>query len=620
MKKRNEIVLEESANKNKKDKKPILNFKNDYYRLLSEFIIFTLIFSYFEIIASASLNYVVEYKYLIMFFITVCAIFLVINLIKNWIARFSVYTVLSVAFFALTILNIICLKYKHDGVSSSMIIVGLLVFIGAMFVVCFRNNRKKSMLYPRLIITSVVMYYVALPIYVNNLVPFGKMSYDKFFSAQNIGQLNYFMQDINCLINRELFEKHTVAYTAPSKKNVSKNTAYTGILEGKNVIQIMLEEEDYFFLNEKYTPNLYKLMTQGSYFSNFYSAFSYLSTYDAEFKTLTSAMGYTCNNYYLAYSNNTYSNSIANVLNNYNYKTIAMHNFRGEYFKRNKIWKNMGFSELYFIDSMPIYKELYPEHTDWYNGFPDVDFPLDSLMFETMKDYYAPVGLSQPFYSFILTIASHQEYKKHRNLYQKYYDILENDPLYNGYPQTYLTDMATIMDTDVGIGYMLEHLEENNMLDDTLIVIYTDHHSYNNEQDFSAFRDDLKTPYDIFKVPCMIYNPALPSGNNNLLTSQYDIVPTILDLLGIKYDTDIYYGQSMFDSNRDDRPIIFGAYKWINSKMYARNFTYTLLDTYYPMPNELYNETSQFVWKTIQKYNYFIYTDYFKKNNVTYIK
>ena len=51
--------------------------------------------------------------------------------------------------------------------------------------------------------------------------------------------------------------------------------------------------------------------------------------------------------------------------------------------------------------------------------------------------------------------------------------------------------MATIMDTDKGIGYMLNHLEENNMLDDTLIVIYTDHHSYNNEKDFSGYRDAL---------------------------------------------------------------------------------------------------------------------------------
>ena len=158
------------------------------------------------------------------------------------------------------------------------------------------------------------------------------------------------------------------------------------------------------------------------------------------------------------------------------------------------------------------------------------------------------------------------------------------------------------------------------MLDDTLIVIYTDHHSYNNEEDFAGYRDYLNTPYNIFKVPCIIYNKNLPNGNNNLLTSQYDIVPTIFDLLGVKYDTDIYYGQSMFDSARDDRPIIFGAYKWMNSKMYARNFGYTLTDTTYPMPVELYKETSNFVWKTIQKYNYFIYSDYFKKHNVTYIK
>lgn len=630
------------------------NFNSDLKRLLLEYISFLMIFVFIEIFASIALKYVMPIQYIVMFLITLTFIFFLINIIKNWKGRFTCYTIASVYIFAMSVLNCVYINFKHDAVSTSMVtevkmglefldsaasasyspinvfgvagfILIILIFLALMFfmfAVCFRNNRQKTTLYPRLLIGFIAAYFIALPIYSCNYAPFAHMPYEKFFSAQTIGQLNYLIQDLNCLIYREVVEKNTVFYVEPENPSLNETYSLTGSMEGKNVIQIMLEEEDYFFINEKYTPNLYNLMYKdGISFSNFYSTFSYLSTFDAEFKTLTSAMGYTCNNYYLAYPKNHYKNAIPNVLSNHGYTTIGMHNYRSCFFERDKLWANMGFDELYFIEQMDFYKELYPEFTDWYDSFPNVDFPPDSVMFKEMASHYAPTDLSNPFYSYILTIGSHQTYNEHRSTLQEYYDILAKDPMYDNYSSTYITDMVTIMDTDKGIGYMLDHLKTNNMLDDTLIVIYTDHHSYNNEEDFAGYRDFSENPYDIFRVPCVIYNPSLTPQVNDMLCSQYDIVPTIFDLLGIKYKTDYYYGQSLFADTRDDRPIIFGAYKWMNSKMYARNFDYVLLDSEFAYPEDSYKENSKYVWNTIQKFNYFIYSDYFKNANIkTYVK
>ncbi len=646
-------IIKYEKNKNKKVFK-FFNFSSETKRFLSELLAFSLIFIFIEAIASIALGYVMSVQYIFMFAITLAFIFFTINIIKNWKGRFTIYTILSIYIFAMSVLNCVYINFKHDGVSTSMItevkmgmeffksnasssyspanvfgsfgfVAIIIMFIALMFLlfaVCFRNNRQKTMLYPRLLIGFVASYFIALPVYATFYKPFSHMPYEKFYSAQTIGQLNYLVQDINCLLYREVVEKNTVMYVEPSNPKTNETYSLTGSMQGKNVIQIMLEEEDYFFINEKYTPNLYKLMYEdGVNFSNFYSAYSYLSTYDAEFKGLTSAMGYTCNNYYLAYPKNSYRNAIPNVLANHGYTTIGMHNYRSSFFERDKLWANMGFQQTYFIEQMDFYKELYPEYTDWYDSFPNVDFPLDSLMFKEMANYYAPTDLENPFYSFILTICSHQAYNDHRSTLQEYYDIIAQDPMYDNYPDTYITDLVTIMDTDKGIGYMLEHLTVNNMLDDTLIVIYTDHHSYNNEEDFAGYRDFSENPYGIFKVPCVIYNPALTPKNDSTLSSQYDIVPTIFDLLGIKYKTDYYYGQSLFADTRDDRPIIFGAYKWMNSKMYAIDFDYVLLDESFPLPEDSYKDTSEFVWNTIQKYNYFIYSDYFANENIkTYVK
>ena len=647
-------ILKYEKNKKQQNSWKFFKFSTDYKRLITEFCAFALIITFIESVSSIALKYIVPFEYILMLLISVTFIFFLVNLIKNWIGRFCVYSALSIYFFAMSLLNCVYINFKHDAVSSSMItevkmglqfagskaalsysptnifgkfgfcalIFAFILLLFFLFIVCFRNNRQKSMLYPRLLMAFIACYFIALPIYSYSYKPYAHMAYEKFYSAQTIGQVNYLIQDVNCILYREIVEKNNVMYVEPKTPVTNQSYTLTGAFEGKNVIQIMLEEEDYFFINEKYTPNLYKLMYKdGVNFTNFYSAFSYLSTFDAEFKTLTSAMGYTCNNYYLAYPDNSYKNALPNVLANHGYTTIGMHNYRSMFYERDKIWTNMGFQETYFIEQMDFYKELYPEFTDWYESFPNIDFPLDSLMFKEMANYYAPTNLDNPFYSFILTICSHQAYNEHRPTLQEYYDIIEADPMYDNYSDAYITDLVTIMDTDKGIGYMLDHLKSNDMLDDTIIIIYTDHHSYNNEEDFAGYRDFTENPYGIFKVPCVIYNPSLTPRQDGTLCSQYDIVPTIMDLLGIKYKTDYYYGQSLFADTRDDRPIIFGAYKWMNSKMYAIDFDYVLLDTDFALPQDYYNEKSEFVWNTIQKFNYFIYADYFAGENITtYVK
>ena len=108
MRKKDEIVLSNDVKeKQKKNIKPIFKFKNDYFRLLAEFIIFFIMFVYVELMASLKVGYSIKYFYILMFLLSLVFIFLSINLIKNWIARFVVYAVLGGAFFGFTIVNIL---------------------------------------------------------------------------------------------------------------------------------------------------------------------------------------------------------------------------------------------------------------------------------------------------------------------------------------------------------------------------------------------------------------------------------------------------------------------------------------------------------------------------------
>ena len=61
---------------------------------------------------------------------------------------------------------------------------------------------------------------------------------------------------------------------------------YTGLFEGKNLIYIMAESFDGYFVSEELTPTLYKMIHSGFDFTNYYSPTN-LSTIGGEFSLLT---------------------------------------------------------------------------------------------------------------------------------------------------------------------------------------------------------------------------------------------------------------------------------------------------------------------------------------------
>ena len=65
----------------------------------------------------------------------------------------------------------------------------------------------------------------------------------------------------------------------------SYKNAYTGYFKGKNLIYIMAESFDGYFVSKELTPTLYKLINEGFYFENYYSPTN-LSTIGGEFSLI----------------------------------------------------------------------------------------------------------------------------------------------------------------------------------------------------------------------------------------------------------------------------------------------------------------------------------------------
>ena len=98
-------------------------------------------------------------------------------------------------------------------------------------------------------------------------------------------------------------------------------------------------------------------------------------------------------------------------------------------------------------------------------------------------------------------------------------------------------------------------MNRTNKLQNTIIIITGDHGAVFN---FLKQEDTKASPYiidkDTVKVPFYIYQPLIKSINipSDIIGSHIDILPTILDMLGIETEERVQ-GRSIFDPKIKDR-------------------------------------------------------------------
>jgi len=310
-------------------------------------------------------------------------------------------------------------------------------------------------------------------------------------------------------------------------------------------------------------------------------------------------MYFQTDNFMFSFGDNSFHNALPHILTENGYTANAFHNYDGSFFNRNIIYPNLGFQDFYAIDSMQVDESAY--------------MPLDSMMFDQLKDLIVPVQ-DNPFFTFVITVTPHGPHNKYREELKEYYDILAQDPAYDNAPIELLTITAAQMDFDKGLGIMLDDLETKNLLDDTMILMYSDHKNYSDYEMTVEYTPNSDIPFEIEKVPFFIYSQALGSGVSDVITSQYDITPTILDLLGISYIQYYYYGQSMFLEDKIDLPVIFSYTSWIS---YENVVMYDVIKFGNDNPDD-YLAKKQFVFDTIDKFEKMFQSDYFR-DKTTYI-
>ncbi len=367
-------------------------------------------------------------------------------------------------------------------------------------------------------------------------------------------------------IDKDVLKEEIDLYNSLYNKEVNTND-YTGIFKDKNVIYVLMESIDSWIIDDATMPTLSKIRKEGLNFTNRYSpSFNGGQTINSEF-AVNSGL-YAITDYDTIYDIKTvnYKYSLANMFKKSGYKVNSFHANTGTFYNRSSFHKLLGYDNHYAATDMQNENLLNKETNYFMDSSLISDDKLSDLIF----------GNKGKFLSFITTYSPHLEYSKTNKIFKTLDGALENN---YPYEEEYIyRTLAT--DTDKFLEILLEKLEDYDRLDDTVIVLVSDHYSYG-YSDINYVAEKKNSPYVdsryLQNTPFVIWTKDIEHKDIDIILDTADILPTVLNMFGINYDVNKYMGDDVFSSDHDnfvwfsDASIISsGKGSYTKNEMYAK--------------------------------------------------
>lgn len=388
--------------------------------------------------------------------------------------------------------------------------------------------------------------------------------------------------DFNTLYNNETNNNIKKIHEYMSKDSGTLQNKYTGMFKNKNLILFMAESFNEIAVSKELTPTLYKLVNSGFHFNNFYTPTIY-STIGGEFQELSGLYAQSTGILSKFRSGNIYfPQGIGNEFKNLDYSVYAYHNNYASFQDRNKYLKSMGFD---YFKACNTGMEKLINCNEWPRS--DVD-----MINKTVNEYIN----NDYFMVFYATVSGHSGYtyqqnamaRKHRSEYEKF------NLSYSEGPASYL---AANMELDQALEALIKALDESGKLKDTVIALVGDHYPYeltlDEVNEVSSYEKDAIVTVN--KSNFILWNSEMETVEVSKVGSQIDVIPTIYNLFGIKYDSRLFIGKDILST--EGGLAIFGNSSWVtdkgiyysNSRKFVSNDGSTDNDDYIKMVNGIVN-------------------------------
>lgn len=333
--------------------------------------------------------------------------------------------------------------------------------------------------------------------------------------------------DFKQLLDKETDETYKELHNYFSQIPATKKNEYTNRYEGYNVIFVIAESFASYAVQEDVTPTLYQLVNEGYVFTDFYNPYWGVSTSDGEYVALQGLIprsGVWSN---LMSSENYLPFTLGNQLGELGYKTVAYHNHDHDFYRRHISHPNLGYDYVAIGQGL----ELTP-------AWPASDL---EMMEKTVHQFID----DQPFHVYYLTVSGHHQYNFRRNdMAIKNRHLVEDLP-YSTEAKAYL---ATQIELDRAMEYLLDQLNAAGIADETLIVLSADHYPY--ALSSSAMEELAGHPveerFEIFKSPLILYTQGMEPEIVDKPCSSLDLLPTLSNLMGLEYDSRLLMGADIF--------------------------------------------------------------------------
>lgn len=414
---------------------------------------------------------------------------------------------------------------------------------------------------------------------------------------KNEDKIKYNVEDIDFLklakeeTKTEIKNIHYyMANETPTKQN-----KYTGMFKDKNLIVITAEAFSPIAVNEALTPTLYKLVNQGFTFTNFYSPIYYVSTSDGEYVSLTSLLPkesvwsfYKSSKNYLPYV-------YGNVFKNLGYETYAFHDGQYKYYDRNLSHPNMGYKYMACGNGL----EKLMNCKKW----PQSDLEMINATFDMYSN-------EEKFVAYYMSISGHLEYNFYGNNMANKNKALVADTEYSDKIKAYI---ACQIELDKALEELINKLKEKDILDDTVIVLSADHYPYGlTNDDINSVTPLEDAKFDIHKNNLIIWSNTMKKNIKiDKIAESLDILPTILNLFGINYDSRLLIGKDILSDT--DGLVILNDRSWITKygKYNASTQKFTSL-TEEEIPENYVNKINEIVANKFVISKNILDTNYYK--------
>ena len=333
--------------------------------------------------------------------------------------------------------------------------------------------------------------------------------------------------DFDALIEEASDEEFKELHTYFSNKEPTEENDMTGKYEGYNLILLTAEGFSPFAVDEEITPTLYKLVHEGYHFPNFYTPIWEVSTSDGEYVALNSLIPKNGVWSFEQSAKNDFPFALGNQLSEQGYATKAYHNHTYTYYGRDQSHPNLGYD----------YKGL-GNGLDVTESWPESDLE----MMEKTVDAYID---EEPFHIYYMTVSGHMQYSFEGNeMAFKNRDVVADAP-YSDQAKAYL---ATQVELDRALEYLLDRLEEKGVLDETIIALSGDHYPYGlDDETMNEFAGHpVEQNFELYENDFILYTEDMDPKVNEKYGSSFDILPTLSNMLGLEYDSRLMIGKDLF--------------------------------------------------------------------------